>query len=189
MAVIDYIAIIVVLVAIVLGALLGFGKLLKFFTGGIVGVIISVVVTYFFIGVVASWGFVQDIMAKLVGAMHDANNVFVNFLIKIGLEKIILAIALFIVIQILRIVIVNIIKGILEINNPVLIILNRVGGVVLLLAVAVMLALLVFHVVNLIGSGSEQNFLKALEGSIFRLDVVYHKNPLRFIVQKVLPNA
>lgn len=189
MAVIDYVALISLLAAIVLGSLFGFGKLLKFFTGGIVGVIISIVVTYFFIGVVASWGFVQEIMAKLVGAMQDANNGFVNFLLKIGLEKILLAILLFVVIQVLRIIIVNIIKSILEINNPVLKVLNRVGGVLLMLAVIVMLFLLVFHFADLIGGSAEQGIRQAMEGSVFKLDWVFDNNPLQYIVQKVLPNS
>lgn len=188
MVVIDWVAIIVVLASLVLGSLFGFGKLLKFFTGGIVGIIISIVVTYFFIGVVASWGFVQDIMAKLVGAMQNANNGFVNFLLKIGLEKIILGIIMFVVIQILRILLVNLVKGILEIENPVLKVINRLGGVILMLAVAAMLMLLVFHFVDLIGSGTEQSFRQAIEGSVFKLDWVFEHNPLQYIVAKVIPD-
>lgn len=189
MVVIDYVAIIAVLASIVLGSLFGFGKLLKFFTGGLVGILISVVVTYFFIGVVASWGFVQEIMEKLVSAMYNANNGFVNFLLKIGLEKILLGIILFVVIQILRIIIVNIIKGILEINHPALKVLNRVGGVLLMLAVVVMLALIVFHFAALIGGSSESGMRLAMEGSIFKLGWVFDHNPLQYIVKKILPNG
>ena len=183
----DYIAIIVVLAAIVLGSLFGFGKLLKFFTGGIIGFLISVVVTYFFIGVVASWGFVQDIMAKIVGAMQNANNGFVNFLLKIGIERVILGVMLFIAVQILRILIVNIIKGIMEIDNPVLRVINRVGGALLMLAVVVMLTLLAFHIIALIGGGSEESVKQALSGSVFKFDWVYEHNPLQYIIKQAVP--
>lgn len=185
MQVIDWVAIGVVLGALVIGSLLGFGKLLKIFTGGIVGVIISIVVTYFCIGVVASWGFVQDIMLKLHEAMVSANNGVVDFLIKIGIEKIILAVALFIIIQIIRVIIVNIIKGVMEADNVVLKTINRLFGAVFMLAVACMVSLLVFHIIQLIGGGTAESFKIKISGSVFKLDWVYAHNPLRFIFQKI----
>ncbi|MCM1545827.1 MAG: hypothetical protein NC033_02205 [Clostridiales bacterium] len=185
MQVIDWVAIGVVLGAIAIGTLLGFGKQLKIFTGGIIGVLISLVVTYFSIGVVASWGFVQDIMLKLHNAMAGADNAFVNFLIKIGIEKIILGIALFIIIQIIRVIIVNIIKGVMEADNVVLKTINRVAGAVFMLAVACMVTLIVFHIIQLIGGNTAGNFHQSISGSVFKLDWVYENNPLRFIVQKI----
>ncbi len=185
MQIIDWVAIGVVLGAIALGSLLGFGKLLKIFTGGIVGVIISIVVTYFCFGVVASWGFVQDIMLKLHGAMENANNGFVEILIKIGIEKIILAVALFIIIQIIRVIIVSIIKGVMEAENVVIKTINRVLGAIFMLAVACMVWLLVFHIIQLIGGGTAEGFKIKISGSVFKLDWVYENNPLRFIFQKI----
>lgn len=185
MQIIDWIAIGIVVLALVIGMMLGFGKLLKIFTGGIVGIIISVVVTYFFIGVVASWGFVQDIMGRLHTAMVNAENGFVNFLIKIGIEKIILAVALFIVIQLLRILIVSIIKGFAEIENPVIRAFNRIGGMIFMLAVTCMVALLVFHIIDLIGGSTEESFKNYLSGSVFKIDWVFEHNPLRHIFAKI----
>lgn len=185
MQIIDWIAIGVVALSLVIGMLLGFGRLLKIFTGGIVGIIISVVVTYFFIGVVASWGFVQDIMGKLHTAMVNADSGFVNFLIKIGIEKIILAVALFIVIQLLRIVIVNTIKRIAEIENPVVRAFNRIGGMIFMLAVTCMVALLIFHIIDLIGGGTEESFRNYISGSVFKIDWVFEHNPLKYIVAKI----
>lgn len=186
MQLIDWIAIGVILLTVLLGALFGFGKILKFFTSGIFGIIISIVVTYFCIGVVASWGFVQEIMGKLITAMQNANNGFVNFLINIGIERIILGIILFIVIQILRIIIVKIIKGIVEINNIVFKIINRVAGVILLAAIVCMIGLLVFHVVDLIGGTTEENFRQSLVG-VFKLDWVFDNNPLKYIIERAIP--
>ena len=83
MQLVDWIVIGVLVLSLLIGSLVGFGKLLKIFTGGIVGVIISVVVTYFCIGIVSSWGFVQELMAKLLTVMKNADNTIVNFLQKI----------------------------------------------------------------------------------------------------------
>lgn len=184
MQVIDWIAIGVVLVSVLFGVLFGFGKLLKFFTGGIIGVIISVVVTYFCFGVVSSWGFVRDLMAKLITAMQNANNSIVNFLLKIGIEKIILAVGIFIVVQILRIIIVRIIKGIVEIDNPVTKVINKLFGIVLMLAVSCMIFLLVFHIIQLIGGDTLNNVRASINGSVFKLDWVFDHNPLLWIIKR-----
>ena len=182
---IDWIAIGVVLLAMAIGALLGFGKQLKIFTGGIVGFLISFVVTYFCLGVVSSWGFVQDLMAKLHETMVNANNGIVNFLIKIGIEKIILAVGLFIVVTVIRVIVVNIIKGVVEIDNTVFKVINRVLGVIFALAVTVMVALLVFHIIDLIGGGTEAGFVEKIKGSVFKLDWVYEHNPMQYIFKKI----
>lgn len=187
MQVIDWIAIGVVLVSVLFGLLFGFGKLLKFFTGGIIGVLISIVVTYFCFGVVSSWIFVRDIMAKLLGAMQNANNPIVDFLIKIGIEKIILAVAIFIAVQILRIIIVKLIKSIVEIDNPVAKTFNRLFGTVFMLAVACMAWLLVFHVIQLVGGETAANVRVNIEGSVFKLDWVFDRNPLKWIIERAVP--
>lgn len=186
MQIIDWIAIGVVLAAALLGLLFGFGKLLKFFTGGIIGIIISVVVTYFCFGVVSSWGFTRDVMAKLLGSMQNANSAFLNFLIKIGIEKIILGIAIFIIVQILRIIIVRVIKSVVEIDNPVVKTVNRLFGIVLMLAVAIMVWLLVFHIIQLVGGQSAANVRANIDGSVFKLDWVYDHNPLKWIIERAI---
>lgn len=186
MQIIDWIAIGVVLAAALLGLLFGFGKLLKFFTGGIIGIIISVVVTYFCFGVVSSWGFTRDVMAKLLESMQNANSAFLNFLIKIGIEKIILGIAIFIIVQILRIIIVRVIKSVVEIDNPVVKTVNRLFGIVLMLAVAIMVWLLVFHIIQLVGGQSAANVRANIDGSVFKLDWVYDHNPLKWIIERAI---
>lgn len=187
MQVVDWIAIGALVLTLALGLLLGFGKILKMFTGGIFGILISLVVTYFCLGIVASWGFVQDLMAKLLTAMQNANNSIVDFLIKIGIEKIILAVGLFIVVQVLRVIIVNIIKSAVEVDNPVIKAINRILGVILLLGIVCMIALLVFHIVALVGGASAENFRLKLSGSVFKLDWVYEHNPMKYIIERVIP--
>lgn len=186
MQLVDWIAAGVVLVALMLGFLLGFGKLLKIFTGGILGIIISLVLTYFSIGVVASWGFVQELMGKLVSAMQNFQNGFVQFLLKISTEKILLAVILFFIIQLARILTVNIIKSIAEIDTPIISGINRISGAIFMVGVTIVLALLFFHIVDLIGGNTEENMRNYLHG-FFRLDWVFNNNPLKYIIQKVMP--
>ncbi len=186
MLLVDWIAAGIVLVAMTLGFLLGFGKLLKIFTGGIFGIIISIILTYFSIGVVASWGFVQELMGKLVGAMQSSQNGFVQFLLKISTEKILLAVILFFVIQLARILTVNIVKSIAEIDSPVISAINRISGAILMVGFTIVIALLVFHIADLIGGNTEENLRNYLHG-FFRLDWVFDNNPLKYIIQKVMP--
>lgn len=186
MQLVDWLFIGIAVVSLLLGALLGFGKLLKIFTGGIIGVLISIVVTYFLLGVVASWPFVQDLLAKLLGAIQSGNNGFTDFLIKIGIEKIILAVMIFIVVQIVRVIIVHIIKSIVEIDNVVLKVINRVGGAIFALVIAAALTLIVFHIVAWVGGESAENFRNGLNGA-FHIQALYDYNPLMYIVHKIIP--
>ena len=70
----DYIMLGVIAVVVILGLVVGFSGGLKFFTSGIFGIVISVVVTYFLLGIVNSWQFVQDLLSKLNGMMGDLNH-------------------------------------------------------------------------------------------------------------------
>lgn len=186
MFLIDWIVLGVAAVTIILGLLLGFGKLLKMFTSGIVGILISIVVTYFLLGIVASWGFVQDINAKLLEAMQNSDSGFVNFLLKIGIEKIILAVVLFIAVQFIRIFLVRLLKYILEIERPVMMVINKVLGAVFALVITAMIVLVIFHIVDLVGGNSEADFRQWLTGAL-RMDWVFDNNPLQYVIARALP--
>lgn len=180
MQIADWIALGVILVAAIIGLLLGFGKCLKLFTGGIVGIIISLVVTYFLMGIVSSWGFVKDIMAAFDQALVDNGSGFCNFLNSIGIESIVLAIALFIIVQLLRIFIVNIIKGISESDNTVVRVINKVFGMIFSLAFFFMLVLLIFQIIYMIGGDTAANFSSSLSGKL-NIGWLFEHNPLRDI--------
>ena len=184
MLTIDWIVLAVLAGSAILGMFFGFGKLLKFFTGGIVGFIISIVVVYFFTGIVSSWGFVQELMQKLHVVMEEANNGFVDFLMDIGIEKIILYAAIFLIAQIIRIIIVNIIKGIVEIDNPLMKAINKLFGLVFMIAVVCCLALIVFQIVYAIGGETAENFRQNITGT-FRLEWVFDNNPLNALFEKL----
>lgn len=184
MLTIDWIVLAILAVSAILGMFFGFGKLLKFFTGGIVGFIISIVVVYFFTGIVSSWDFVKELMGKLHAVMVEADNGCVDFLMDIGIEKIILYAAIFIVAQIIRIIIVNIIKGIVEIDNPLMKAINKFFGLVFMLAAVCALTLIVFQIVHAIGGETAENFRQNITGT-FRLEWVYDNNPLNALFEKL----
>ena len=144
----DWIMLGVIAVVIILGLVAGFSGGLKFFTGGIFGIIISVIVTYFLLGVVNSWGFVNDLMDKLNGAMGLGEG------ISNAIDQIIISVVLFIVVQILRIIIVKILAELFEINNVFFKVINRVLGIAVMAAVAVIVGLLVFQIIYWVGGNT-----------------------------------
>lgn len=183
MIIADYVAIGVCALALLFGLIAGFGKGLKFFTGGIFGIIIAVVVAYFFGGVVMNWSFVADLMTKINEYFSSLGNTFGDIMIKIRIDMIAVYVALFIIAQIVRIIIVSILKSIFEINNGFVKFINKVFGVVLFAAVFAMLALIAFQIITWIGGSTVEDFRLALEGSFFKLDWVFDNNPLNAVFQ------
>lgn len=180
MQTVDFIALGIILLVALLGILLGFGRCLKIFTSGIVGVVISVVVTYFLIGIVGSWGFVQSIMAKFTEALVNNGSGFCMFLKNMGIETVVLALALFIIVQLVRILIVNIIKGIAEADNAVIKVINKLLGMVFALAFFVMITLIVFQILYMVGGETSESVKQYLTGAL-KLDVLYENNPMHVI--------
>ncbi len=181
----DWIAIGIVLLFGLLGALMGFGKTLKFITGGILGVIISVVICYFLYGVVVSWPFSQDLMAKIVSSLRGADNGFCNFLLNIHIEIVALCAIMFLVVQLARIIIVKLIKNVAEINNVVFKVINKVLGAVLMLAIVTMLVLIVFQIISWVGGSTAMDFAAKLDGSVFKIDELFAHNPLLELVNYI----
>ena len=177
----DWIAIGVSALFLLLGFIVGFGRGLKFFTSGIFGFIISVVVCYFFGGIIFRLGFVQELLAKFVDLLSGKNG-FCDFLLKIRIEVVVYYIALFIVVSLIRLIIVLIIKGIAEAGNPVMKIINKTFGMVLFAAVLVMLTLITFHIISWIGGGTAESFALKLDGSALKLDALFEKDLLVNVV-------
>jgi uncharacterized membrane protein required for colicin V production len=178
----DWIILGVVLACAVIGILFGFGKTLKFFTSHIFGIIISIVVCYFIYGVVISWGITQDLIAKLDESLLSGNG-FTQFLYNIHIETIVVAIVLFVIVQLLRILIVHMIKDFSEIDNTVFKVINKTLGLIFMLALATMVLLIVFQIAAWIGGSTSQGFYDDLQGSFFRLDKLYLNNPLNAVIE------
>lgn len=181
----DWIVLAGILGFALLGMLFGFGKGLKFFTGGIFGIIISIVVCYALGGLIYNFGFVQDGLNSMREALAKKDNGFCNFLLNIHIDLVVYYVGLFIAVSILRIIIVRIIKSIVEINNVVLITINKALGVVLFVFVALMIMLFVFWIVSLIGGGTEANFYLKLYGSKLKLDWLFEHNPFMTIIRVI----
>lgn len=175
----DYIAIGLVLLFGTIGTIVGFGKGLKFFTKGIIGILISVVVCYFLLGIVLNFGFVQKLTLRFVDYLGCKDNAFCKFLLTIRIEIIAVAVALFVLVQILRKLIVLLIAKVMETDNAIIKVINKTFGAVLSIAILIGLALIVMQITYfVIGERGSVWF----EGSFFRLDVVYLNNPLTSII-------
>ena len=180
----DVVAIIAFVVCLLLGSIVGFGKGLRFLTGGIFGKIISVVICYFLFGIVLNWGFVQDLLGKFIALLQSSENGICKILLTVRIDLIVFAVALFIVVQILRRIIVAVVCGIFEADNLVMRLINRLLGIVLFLAIFAIVILIVFQIIALIG-GTEGAFYQNLVGSKFGLDKLFAENPLNAIIQSI----
>ena len=183
MLVADWIALALVLAVGVLGALVGFGRGLDIITGGIVGILISIFICYSLGGVIMEIGFVKALMDKFVNALANKNG-FCNFLIKIHIEVIVFYIVLLIVVEIARWLLVKLVKVLLEINNIVFKVINKILGVILFLAVFTLIVLFVFQIISWIGGSTAANFLLKLDGSKFGIDKLFLNNPLRALKER-----
>ena len=166
------------------GYVAGFGKGLKFFTSGVFGILISLLVCYCLGGMIYKLTFVQELLAKLIKAMTDKNG-FCDFLLKIHIEVAVYYVALFIIVSIIRAFSVLIIKSIVETDKALIKVINRVLGLILFAAIFAMTALFVFHVISLIGGSTEASFLEKLNGSFFRLDKLFENNPVLTIIRYI----
>ena len=185
MVLVDWLILGLLIVFCIFGMLFGFGKGLKFFTGGIIGILISIFVCYALGGLIYKLGFVQDLLNKFIEVLANKKNGFCNFLLKIRIDIIVYYVALFLIVSIARIIIVRIIKNVVEIENVVLIIINKFFGIFLFVGVYFMLVLLVFWVVSLIGGGTAASFTNTLSQSKIGLKWLYDNNPFMIIIKVI----
>ena len=180
----DVIVLIALLLCLVLGSFMGFGKGLRLFTGGVFGKMISVVICYFLFGIVLSWGFVQDLLLRFTTMLAEQDIWICNLLLKIRIDMIVFALALFIVVQILRRVVVHIISGVFEIDNKVISVINKILGVALFIVFTAIFTLIVFQIIAWIG-GTDGGFYQSLQGSAFGLDKIFTDNPLNAVFEHI----
>lgn len=167
------------IICLVLGSLFGFGHLLKFLTGGIVGIIISLFVCYTFGGLILDIPFVHGLLSGLASRWAH-----IGWLTKIHLEIIIYYVALFFITTLLRILIVKLFAFVVETDVFVLKIINKVGGALLFTALAFLIMLLVFQIINWIGGETLAGFSAKLSGSSV-VKPIFENNPLLRLVEMV----
>ena len=171
--------------SLLLGFLLGFGRTLKFLTGGIVGIIISIFLCATFGGMIARIGFISDLIAR----GNEYFGGFASILARINVATIIYYIILFIIAQIIRVIIVHIIKKIFQpkdkkspgygIRNAI----NRVLGLLLFGAFFVLIAYLAMAVIALLEDVESVNtWLSTMRDNNSFFYKMYTHNPIDFSV-------
>lgn len=170
---IDAATLIVAIVLAGLGLAVGFGRTLKFFTRGIFGFIISVFVCATFGGMIQGIPAVQNWLTSLNQSMG-------GFLQTIHMETIVFYVVFFLVVQVVRILAVKLIAGLFSADILPVRIVNRLLGMVLMVAAVFLLLLLVFAVFRVLQDTSfVQNILDSLNGTF--LGKIYENNPVKFV--------
>ncbi len=176
MSTFDSVTLICAIVLAGLGLALGFARVLRLFTKGIFGFILSVFLCATFGGMIAGIPAVAGLISDLNASLSDAW----SFLGKIHLETVIYYIILFVVIQILRILIVRLIGSVFSADNAVMRFLNRILGMILMLAAVFLLTLLVFGIFRIFESTDfVQDFIAKTDGTF--LGLLYDINPVKFV--------
>lgn len=183
MLIADWVAVAIMALFAVLGAIVGFGKGLRFFTKGLTGFIISVIVCYALGGFIIQLDFIANLLTVFRGLFEGKEGWFFGFLLTIRIDVIVYYVVLFILVQIIRIIVVKLVVKIFSSKFIVIQVLNKVLGILLFLGVLVLLTLLVFQVIYLIGGQTEASFISLITGSKINLDLFYQNNPLTEIVQ------
>lgn len=175
MQTVDIVIIAIGVALLILGYIRGFGKSLKTFTSGVFGVIISVFVCAAFGGMILG----TPKMTEWVGQLNDILADKWEFLGKIQAGVIIYYVALFLVTQAVRIVIVKLVCGLFEADNRVMKVINRALGMIFAPAVAFAFLLLVLAVLKCFeDSTAISDMLAKIDGSI--LKKLYDINPIVF---------
>ena len=184
MILVDYIAIGIIALTLLCGIFVGFGKGLVFVTKGVVGMIISAVIAWFLMGVVLSWGFVQNIIANFIASLEANGSAFCHFLITIRIDMVLLGIVLFVIIQIIRLVILKFIKEVFESDNVAMKVLNKVLGVILFAVFFSVVVLIAMQIAYMI-SGETGSVFNFFNGSALKLDAIYLNNPLNSFIKLI----
>lgn len=172
---IDSVTLIVAIALFGLGLALGFGRVLKFFTKGIFGFVLSVFLCVTFGGMIAGIPAVNGWIASLNEKLGQAWSFFGT----IRLATVLYYVVLFFVVQLLRIIVVKCVAGLFEADVLPVRILNKVLGAALAVAAVLLLVLLVFAVIGAFdGTSFVQGFEDALNGSF--LGRLYESNPVKF---------
>lgn len=168
-----------------LGVITGFGKGLEIISKGIFGKIFSLVMCYFFIGLVIKIPAISGLMESFVTMLQENGEWWANILLTIRVDIIAVVIIMLVVITFLRILVVQLVKNIFESDNIVMEILNKTLGAILFLILFCALALIVFQIIYWVGGETATNFANGLDGSFMGLDAVFYGNPINALVDTI----
>ncbi len=170
---------------LLLGYIFGFGKILKFCTSGVIGFAISVWVCITFGGMIAS----IDAVAQLIVRGNEYFGGYAQLLAKINLATIIYYIALFVIVQILRKIIIAVIAAVFEPKDKstgigkARNIVNRVLGCVFFGAFWILIVWVALAVINLLSDvdavGGWLNNIQVSDGAKLIFGI-WKINPISF---------
>ena len=145
------------------------------------GKIVTLVITYFLLGIVIGMDQTKQAQANFIEFLKSKNNGLCNFLITIRIETILTAVIVFIAVMILQLIVVNVLAGLLSIDGAGAKFFNSILGVLLGVAECAALVLIVLEAMYIFGGGAESVNLESLKDSFFGLDNIYLNNPLSAI--------
>lgn len=159
------------------GFLIGFGRSLKMFTSGIVGIIISIFVCATFGGMLLGTDLVGGWIASLNSKLGEVAAVFE----KIQVGVIIFYIVMFVVVQLVRIAVVKFVCEFFGADNSVMKVVNKILGTLFVPAVILCFTLLILAVLKLFDDTTAiSSMLEKIDGTI--LYKLYVSNPIEFIL-------
>lgn len=185
MTTIDFIAFGTVVAAALCGMAVGFGKGLNIFAKGVLGRVVSVIVCYFLFSLVLNIPFVQSLLTKFTDYLAAQDNFLCNLLLKIRIDLIVYAIGLFVLVEIAKAIVFKIVGGVFEIKSTPVIVVNKSLGVIFFLILIAILWLVVTQILAWT-TGVDGSVYQFMQGSAFKLDVLFANNPLNVFFEKIL---
>ncbi|MFA5450243.1 MAG: hypothetical protein WC292_07405 [Clostridia bacterium] len=171
----DIIALAIVIVAAVLGLLLGFHRLIKVLTGGLFGIIIGIVVCAMIGGSLQN----LDVSQQFIASVNQTTTEWWAFLSYLKLGYVAFYLVLFLLVQIVRVVIVKIISNIAASESPIIVFINKsLGLVISVVFVSAVILLALAGIRALDGTDFGQSIIAQFEDSY--LKVIYENNPIKF---------
>lgn len=179
----DWIFLGVLLAVVLVGALLGFGKVFSVFVvNKYVRIAVAVFICYTYGGMILSIPFVSQLLIDL-----RSNWSHIAFLSALHLEIIIYYIVLFVLSVLLILIFSKIVKGVSETDVLPVKILNKVGGAILFGVLAFTLMFLAFQIIVWIGGNTAINFQNILAENAGKIVLpLYTHNPLLRLVELVI---
>lgn len=174
----DVIFLIAMIIALALGALLGFGKVFCFILKGKFGFVLALYLAYLLTNVLYNIPFIHDFGVSIVTSLTNNSNFFTNILLFIRIDFIIIFLIVAVGCVILKLIFAKTIQAIFEMDNKVMKIINRVTGSLIMFVYAFTLMLTVFQVIYTFNNGINGEYYQTLLGSVFKLNYLYADNPL-----------
>lgn len=172
---IDIISIVFLIIVALGGYGMGFGKSLKAITGGMVGIVISVFVCVAFGGTLQSLPFIKS----FIETINTGSAEIWGFLEILHLGHVAFYVIMFLIVQIIRIIVVNTLAKIDYSQNKVIVVINKLLGSVLCLAFVCGIILLALAALNIFENAQfAQNIISKFSDSY--LYVIYNNNPINF---------